>query len=212
MIKKTALVAGMCLFALSAQAQMPYLEEMKALGIVAGQGLACGASKYDQYEMLARAIMLTKAPSNAMLQKGIYAYTEAKADTYLSKQMDAGYLCGETVQRFDNQDIFSITLYEDGTLKMPDGQIITPKMPYDASQIYHPNKQLDANLKAIYQGSTEKVRKQALQQGQKVSVPNRANANNAYVPQTVASSAPAAVSEPVYESSIKHISRRKSRY
>ena len=210
MIKRTGLIVLMCLWASAAGAQMPYLEEMKALGAVAGQGLACGASKYDQFEMLARAIMLTKAPNNAMLQKGVYAYTEAKADTYLSKQMDAGFLCGETVQRFDSQDIFNITLYEDGTLKMPDGQIITPRMPYDASKIYRRDEKLTANLKAIYEGSTDKVRRQALQQGQKVAVPNRQTVNNAYAPRvmTPASAEEAAVSE----SAINHISRRKSRY
>lgn len=210
MIKRTGLIVLMCLWASAAGAQMPYLEEMKALGAVAGQGLACGASKYDQFEMLARAIMLTKAPNNAILQKGVYAYTEAKADTYLSKQMDAGFLCGETVQRFDSQDIFNITLYEDGTLKMPDGQIITPRMPYDASKIYRRDEKLTANLKAIYEGSTDKVRRQALQQGQKVAVPNRQTVNNAYAPRvmTPAPAEEAAVSE----SAIKHISRRKLRY
>ena len=38
-------VIGM-FWAFSAQAQMPYLDEVKALGAVAGQGMACGASKY----------------------------------------------------------------------------------------------------------------------------------------------------------------------
>ena len=48
----------------NAQAQMPYIEEVRALGAIAGQGLACGSSKYDTFEMLARAILLTKSPSD----------------------------------------------------------------------------------------------------------------------------------------------------
>ena len=36
-------------------AQMAYEDEARALGAVAGQGLACGSSKYDTFELLARA-------------------------------------------------------------------------------------------------------------------------------------------------------------
>lgn len=172
MFRKIVLILALISWNNIAQAQMPYLDEMKALGTVAGQGLVCGSSKYDQFEMLARAIMLSKAPNQDMLQKGIYAYTETKANTYLSKQMDAGYLCGEIVQRFDEQEIFQATLYEDGTIKMPDGKIITPKMPYDATKIYQKNDKLKTNLKAIYDGSTSKARESALKQGLPVAQPS----------------------------------------
>ena len=76
-------------------AQVSYVEEAKTLGIVAGQGLACRSSKYDHFEMLARAIILTKAPSPQALQDGLYVYNSAKADTFLAKRKDGGYLCGE---------------------------------------------------------------------------------------------------------------------
>lgn len=124
------------LYTANAQAQVSYYEEAKALGIIAGQGLACNASRYDRFETLARAILLTKAPSESALQEALYTYNSQKAEIYLAKRMDAGYLCGETRRLFDNQDIFNITLYADGTLRMPDGEIITPKRPYDSSQIY----------------------------------------------------------------------------
>ena len=63
-------VIGM-FWALSAQAQMPYLDEVKALGAVAGQGMACGASKYDTFELLARAILISKAPSDKMQSEAV---------------------------------------------------------------------------------------------------------------------------------------------
>lgn len=140
-----------------AYGQMPYLEEVKALGIISGQGMACGSSKHPTFEMLARAIMLTKAPSQQMLTEAAYIYSEEKANTYLSKQMDGYYQCDAINRRFDNQDIFKINLYADGTLKMPDGQIITPRQPYDASALYKADKQIEIKAKAIYEGAPARV-------------------------------------------------------
>ena len=74
--------------AVSAHAQMPYIEEVRALGAISGQGLACGASKYDTFELLARAILLTKSPSDKLQRDAIYAYSEEKANAYMSKDMD----------------------------------------------------------------------------------------------------------------------------
>lgn len=149
---KKLLFAALMGYALNignAYAQVSYYEEAKSLGIVAGQGLACNASRYDRFELLARAILLTKAPNESALQEGLYIYNTQKAEIYLNKRMDAGYLCGETRRLFDNQDIFNITLYADGTLKMPDGEIITPKIPYDASKIY--DSKITPNLEAAPQ-------------------------------------------------------------
>lgn len=70
---------------------MPYMEEVKALGAISGQGLACGSTKYDTFELLARAILLTKSPSDKLQNDAIYAYSEAKANAYMSKEMD-GFL------------------------------------------------------------------------------------------------------------------------
>lgn len=115
--------------------------------------MACGSSRHPTFEMLARAIMLTKAPTPQMLNEAAYIYSEEKADTYLSKQMDGYYQCDAIVRRFDNQDIFKINLYADGTLKMPDGQIITPHQPYDASALYKADKQIEIKARAIYEGA-----------------------------------------------------------
>ena len=138
------------LWTFSARAQMPYLDEVKALGAVAGQGMACGASKYSTFELLARAILISKAPSDKMQSDAVYAYNEAKANAYISKQMDGFFECDAINRRFDNQDIFKATLYRDGTLKMPDGTLVTPRQPYDATLVY--NKDADVDAEAIYNG------------------------------------------------------------
>ena len=67
MIKKLWFLVAALGMASPAAAQMSYMDEVKALGAVSGQGLACGASKYDDFELLARAIMLSKAPSEMRL-------------------------------------------------------------------------------------------------------------------------------------------------
>ena len=133
-----------------ALAQMPYMEEAKALGIIAGQGLACEASKYKTFELLARAIILTKSPSDIQQNAALKAYLEKKADVFVSKQLDNFADCANIAQRFDNQQIFQATLYTDGTLKMPDGQILTPRKPYDASAIYDFKAQDLQHANAIY--------------------------------------------------------------
>ena len=212
-VQKLILVLFLSLLPFQAAAQVSYLEEMRALGSVSGQGLACNASKYDKYEMLARAIMLTKAPSPKMLQDGVYAYNAAKADSYLAKQRDGGYLCGEISGLFDHQDIFRITLYEDGTLKMPDGKIITPKTPYDAKQIYKSDNKLKEGLKEVYAGSVQKA--QGKMQAAQVRAPaSTAAANRPLQIQAEPAQRNAVRQAPVEsysEPSIGHISRRTSR-
>ena len=175
------LAIGVILGLLSTQAQaagMSYIDEVKALGAVAGQGLACGASRYDTYELLARAILIGKAANDAEQAQGMYAYNEAKANVYLSKQMDGMYDCQEINARFDNQKIFEATLYADGTIKMPDGEIIKPRQAYDASVIYKKDSKARTNAQKIYnKGSLAKVGEVKLKDGdgnvQTIHVPEK---------------------------------------
>ena len=123
-------------FSKESLAQISYLEEMEELGTIAGQGLACGSRKHDSFEMYARALMLTKAPSDTQLQRAAKIYNQAKAGVVVAKRMDGGYLCNDTIAKFDRQLIFDIVLFEDGTMQLPDGKILTPRRPYDATKIY----------------------------------------------------------------------------
>lgn len=158
-MKKWWGVLSLIFWTVPAVAQMPYLDEAKALGILAGQGLACGASRYKTFEMLARAIILTKSPSDSQQSNALKAFMEKKADVFIAKQMDKFEDCAEIAERFDAQDIFKITLYADGTLKMPDGQILTPRKPYDAASIYDFHSQDLQQANAIYNRDHSKVKK-----------------------------------------------------
>ncbi len=191
-----------------AAAQMPYMEEVKALGAISGQGLACGSSKYDTFELLARAILLTKSPSDKLQNDAIYAYSEAKANAYMSKEMDGFYECALINRRFDNQEIFKAVLYADGTIKMPDGQILTPRRPYDATMIYKKDSKVRENAKAIYNGSEAKILKVDVKD-------DTIGASRAMKAQAVAAQyVPAvreieSVGEELLPPTIGHISRRK---
>jgi len=146
------LLMVLCIFTVSsANAQVTtYLDEAKGLGAAAGQGLACGASKYETFEMLSRAIIVTKATSDRQQAEGMYAYNDMKANAYMSKQMDAFFDCPNISRRFDNQEIFNITLYADGSMRMPDGQILTPRQPYDATMLFRQNPKEREEAQAIY--------------------------------------------------------------
>ena len=67
--------------------------------------------------------------------------------------MDGFYECTLINRRFDRQEIFKAVLYEDGTIKMPDGKVITPRQPYDATMIYKKDDKIRENLQAIYDGN-----------------------------------------------------------
>lgn len=208
MIKPFMILAALFMAAGPAAAQMPYIEEVKALGAISGQGLACGSSKYDTFELLARAILLTKSPSDKLQNDAIYAYSEAKANAYMSKEMDGFYECASINRRFDNQEIFKAVLYADGTIKMPDGQILTPRRPYDATMIYKKDSRVRENAKAIYNGSEAKILKVDVKD-------DTIGASRAMKAQAAAAQSVPAVreTEPVAEElplpTIGHISRRK---
>lgn len=140
----------LCSFAVSAKNEVSYMDEVKALGAVAGQGMACGASRYDTFEMIARVILVTKARSNAEQAAGMKAYNNEKANAYISKQMDGFYECAQINRRFDNQDIFNVKIYADGTFQMPNGALYTPRAPYDATAVYRKDEKQIAHAQEIY--------------------------------------------------------------
>ena len=89
-MKKSVLAIALLSFLISpAHAQkVSYIDEVEALGIISGQGLACDASKYHTFELLARAILISKATSDEMQERGMTTYNEAKAKTFISKIKD----------------------------------------------------------------------------------------------------------------------------
>ncbi len=149
-------VFGIMLGTASAQ-QISYIEEMQSLGAVSGQGLACQASKYDTFELLARAIMISKASSDAEQAKGMEAYNEYKVNAFISKVKDNFADCRSIADIFDKQTIFKATLYGNGTIKMPDGSIITPRHAYDATLVYKKDPQAREKYIKLYNEQIRKI-------------------------------------------------------
>jgi len=139
--------------ALEDNTPVTYMDEVKALGAVAGQGLACGSTRIDTFEMIARTILITKAKSNAEQAAGMRAYNDEKANAYISKQLDGFYECPQIVRRFDNQDVFKVKIYADGTIQMPDGALYTPRAPYDVTAVGKENSGQQKQAQKIYQNA-----------------------------------------------------------
>lgn len=157
-MKKLYLLAAL-LFSFNANAQqVSYLEEVQSLGAVAGQGLACNASKYHTFELLARAIMVSKAPSDEAQADAMKAYNEYKATAFISKIEDGFANCARINEAFNGQSIFKATLYGDGTIKLPDGKIVTPRQPYDANLIYVKDDQARQKYINMYRDKMAKIK------------------------------------------------------
>ena len=108
--------------------QADYLEDVKNLGYISGEGIACGAKRYPSYETVARAYLISAAQSDEEPNQGMYAYHEAKAMSYMRIRRSGKFDCDDIRTRFDKQKIFKAKLYKNGTLKMPDGKVITPRV------------------------------------------------------------------------------------
>ena len=148
MKKIVAIAAGLFMWINCASAQkVSYIEETQALGSISGQGLACNASKYHTYEMLARAILVSKAKSDEQQLAGMKSYNDAKANSFVAKMKDGLSNCRSIAKNFDNQQIYKMVLYGNGTIKMPDGSIITPRQEYDPTLVY--NKDAEERQKYI---------------------------------------------------------------
>lgn len=144
--------------------KISYVEEMQYLGSVAGQGLACNAEKYDTYELLARAILISKAKSDQQQEAGMRAYNEQKAGSFIYTIGNSLPDCADINESFNKQKIFKSTLYGDGTIKMFDGKIITPRHPYDATLVYKKDPDAREKYMEIYRKGQEKVQKDPVYQ------------------------------------------------
>jgi hypothetical protein len=167
MMKKmfTIMLAGTILASqIAAAAEKPtYLEEAAALGSIAGQGLACRAKKYHKFELLARAIVVSKAKSDKMQQDGLQTFNEAKVNSFMDIESEKFSECDEIVYAFNRQKIFETVLYRNGKVKMPDGSLIVPRKEYDVSKLYKRDPEAFAKADAAY----KKAVAQAMENGKK---------------------------------------------
>ena len=151
----------MFFFAQNTHAAPPptYFEEVQGLGYLAGEGLACNASKYHTYEMIARTFLISKARSDDEQAEGVELYNQAKANAFISMMKNGSSGCPSVARNFDNQKIFKTIIYGDGTLKMPDGKIIKPRQAYDATLVYTKDPQIREKMIKMYNETYDKILK-----------------------------------------------------
>lgn len=159
-----AVVAFLMAGTVSAANKPTYIEEASALGSVAGQGLACHAKKYHKFELLARAIVVSKAKSDKMQEDGLRAFNEAKAGTFMDIESENFSDCDEIVYAFNRQKIFDAVLYRNGKIKMPDGTLIVPRKAYDVSTLYKRDPEAFAKADASYKKAVEDALKNSANQ------------------------------------------------
>lgn len=147
-----SLVAGIIAFssAVFAADKPTYLEEAAGLGSVAGQGLACRAKKYHKFELIARAILVSKAKNDKMQREGLRVFNDEKVTSFMEIEREKFKNCDETVYAFNRQKIFETTLYRNGKIKMPDGSVIVPRKEYDVSKLYQKDPEAFAKIDAAY--------------------------------------------------------------
>ena len=159
----------------SAHANNNYIEDVKNLGYVAGEGLACGASRYPSYELVARAFLVSSARSDSEQAEGMYEYNNAKATAYINKRRDGLFNCNEINSRFNNQKIFSSKLYKNGTLKLPDGKVVKPRQKYNPNYLYDRTENEREKLNAFYNKIMLKRQKLAHKEGIYKKINNEEN-------------------------------------
>lgn len=165
-MKKTVicLLAAAALFFIrqaSAAGKPTYAEEMYALGTVCGQGLACKSSKYHQFELLARAMVVSKAESDAMQKEGMQRYNAGKADAFTALEETNFADCDVIREEFNNQKIFQSVLYSDGRIKLYNGEMITPRKAYKAADLYVKDREAFVKADAAYKKYIAEAQKNA---------------------------------------------------
>lgn len=158
-----AVIAVFMLFGYSAQAaeEITYEQEMYALGAVSGQGLACKSQKYHQFELLARALIVSKAANDEMQKEGMRRYSAGKVNAFIAVEESHFADCDVIRAGFDGQKIFKSVLYSDGRIKLYDGTLITPRKPYKASALYEKDREAFIKADAAYKKSVALAKKNA---------------------------------------------------
>lgn len=159
-----AIVFALCLTGGYASAAS-YLEDVRNLGYVSGEGLACGAKRYPSYELIARAYLVSRAGSDSEQADGMYEYNKAKATAFMDKRGEGYFGCDEVNMRFNRQKIFQSKLYKNGKIKLPDGKIIMPRQEYDVTQVYNRSEDERGKLNAYYDKVMAKKQRQAVKEG-----------------------------------------------
>lgn len=103
------------------------IDDAEQMGHFAGIMLACKAGPllYQYEEIMSRFFSNTSNTPDGEKAK-LRMYVQSKKDTYLlyrKRKFD----CAEAINEFSKMKIFQMTLYSDGSLRLPDGSFLYPR-------------------------------------------------------------------------------------
>ncbi len=107
------------------------LTDAEKLAILAGAAQACQANqdKLINYEVIVSRILVNPTTSEQEETAVLTAYARKKFQVFNEQKAAPEMDCAEVLRRFDNLEIFKSVVYQDGTVKLPDGKIIKPVRP-----------------------------------------------------------------------------------
>ena len=107
------------------------LTDAEKLAILAGAAQACQADrdKLINYEVIVSRILVNPTTSEQEETAVLTAYARKKFQVFNEQKAAPEMDCAEVLRRFDNLEIFKSVVYQDGTVKLPDGKVIKPKRP-----------------------------------------------------------------------------------
>lgn len=107
------------------------LTDAEKLAILAGAAQACQADhdKLINYEVIVSRILVNPTTSEQEETAVLTAYARKKFQVFNEQKSAPEMDCAEVLRRFDNLEIFKSVVYQDGTVKLPDGKVIKPTRP-----------------------------------------------------------------------------------
>lgn len=103
------------------------LTEPEQFGMIAGVAMACGSGKIlYMYEEIVSRFFANTAPNEAVEKDMKTQYVRAKVAAF-RQQKKKMVDCSDTLNRFAKMPLLQFELYEDGSLKTPDGRYLLPR-------------------------------------------------------------------------------------
>lgn len=104
------------------------MTEAQQLGAWAGMALACNAgNRLDDYELIASRIIGNQAASDEDRMKDFKEYAAEKLRTFNLQRKTPAEPCSQVLAHFDELPIFKSTVYQDGSVKLPNGKVLSAK-------------------------------------------------------------------------------------
>lgn len=111
------------------------MTEAQQLGTWAGLALACNAgNKLDEFEFIASRIIGNQAATAEERTTSFKEYATEKLRTYNLQRKTPTESCEQVLAHFDDLPIFRSTVEQDGSVRLPDGKVISATQPQPQSK------------------------------------------------------------------------------